>query len=153
MLRMAMILVLMLLASTAYASSGSTSIDVIGSKMGDATISGSAGSVNIDVVGSRMGNARINSNGPISADVEVVGSTAGDINITSKVPPRVKPNCCCDMWCNFNKPLCYPYSSYIPSRYVQPSCYPCNQSQHFGVDAWHGCYWYSPIYLPKWPQL
>ncbi|MFB3765215.1 MAG: hypothetical protein ACE14P_08200 [Methanotrichaceae archaeon] len=147
-----MILVMMLLASTAYASSGSISIDVVGSRMGNADISGGAGTVNMDVVGSLMGNANIISHGKVSADVELVGSSAGDINITSEVHKH-KSSSCCDMWCNFNRPLCYPYSSYIPSRYCQSNCYPYNYSQHFGVDAWHGCYWYSPIYLPKWPQL
>lgn len=145
-----MILALMLLASTTYASSGSTSIDIVGSNTGDAIISAGAGSVNMDIVGSNIGDARITSDGDISADVEVVGSTTGEINISPEVPP-ITPSCCCNMWCN--RPICYPYSSYIPCRYNQPDCYPCNQSQHFGVDAWHGCYWYSPIYLPKWPSL
>ncbi len=153
MLRMAMIMAMMLLASIAYASSGSTSVDIIGSKTGDAIISGDAGSVSVDVVGSNIGDAYITSDGGVPADVEVVGSNTGEINISSVVPPCITPSCCCDMWCNCKGPICYPYSSYIPCRYNKPDCYPCNQSQHLGVDAWHGCYWYSPIYLPKWPSV
>ena len=158
MLRIAMIMAMMVLASIAYASSGSTSVDIIGSTTGDAFISGDAGSVSMDVVGSNIGDAYITPDDGASADVEVVGSNTGEINISSEVP-HAKPSCCCDMWCNFRGPICYPYSSYIPVRYGQSNCcdqsncYPCNQSQHLGVDAWNGCYWYSPIYLPKWPSV
>lgn len=155
MLRMAIILAMMLFALTAT-SCGSTSIDIIGSNTGDAIVSGGSGSVNMDVVGSSIGNAYISTRRGVSADVEVVGSTTGEINITSEFSEHKKSRCCCDMWCN--KPILYPYSSYIPCRYNQPSCYqpncyPFNYSRHFGVDAWHGCYWYSPIYLPKWPSV
>ncbi len=143
-MRMVMILAMMLLASTAYASSGSTSIDIVGSNTGDAIISAGPGSLNMDIVGSNVGDAHINSGGAIAADIEVVGSTTGEINISREVPV---PSCCCNIWCN--KPLCYPYSSYIPKS----NCYPYNQDMHMGVDAWHGCYWYTPVYLPKWPMM
>ena len=156
MLRMVVILAMMLFALTA-ASSGTTSVDIIGSSTGDAVISGGSGSINVDVVGSNIGDAYITSKRGESADVEVVGSTTGEINISTPAPTCVKTTCCCNML--YNGPICYPYSSYIPGRYNQgccscsgqSNCYPYNQSQHFGVDAWHGCYWYSPIYLPKWP--
>lgn len=150
-----MILAMMLFALTA-ACSGSTSVDIIGSNTGDAVISGGSGSINVDVVGSDIGDAYITSKRGGSADVEVVGSTTGEINISSAASTCVKTSCCCNTWCN--GPICYPYSSYIPCRYNQggcgqSNCYPYNYSQHFGVDAWHGCYWYSPIYLPKWPSV
>jgi hypothetical protein len=156
MLRMAIIFALMLLAATASAGSGSVGIDILGSNVGNTVIAAGAGSVNMDILGSKIGNARIFSDGAVSADIEVIGSSTGDINISSKKP--IKKCCCCDEWCDFKRPLCYPYSSYIPSRYssgcdCNSGCYPFDKSQHFGVDAWHGCYWYSPIYLPKWPQL
>lgn len=152
MLRMAMILTLMLLASTAYASAGSVGIDIIGSNVGNTIVSQGAGSVNMDIVGSKTGNAQISSNGAVSADVEVVGSETGDITISSKTP--VYKTCCySDVWYDYTRPLCYPYSAYIPARYNTPISYPYVQYQHSGVDAWHGSYWYSPTYLPKWPQI
>lgn len=154
MLRMAMILTLMLLASTAYASTGSVGIDIIGSNVGNTAISPGAGSVNIDIVGSKTGNAQISPNGAVSADVEVVGSKTGDITISPSPAAQIIKTCCYrDVWYDYTRPLCYPYSSYIPARYNKPICYPYVQYQHSGVDAWHGLYWYSPTYLPKWPQI
>ncbi len=144
MLRIAKVLalMLMLLASTAYAMS-------------------SAGSVTVDIIGSEVGNAQISSSGTESTDVEFVGSTAKDIKVSPETPTSKKGCCYCygDPWIDYKKPLCYPYSSYIPARYdkqscYQQSCYPYSPTMpHMGVDAWHGCYWYSPTYLPKWPQI
>jgi hypothetical protein len=172
MLRMAIIMALMLLAPAVYASSGSVGIDILGSNVGNTVIAAGAGNVKMDILGSKMGNAQIFSDRGVSADIEVIGGKAGNISIVSKKPIIKKSCCCCDPWCDFKRPLCYPYSSYIPARYntgcyntgcynsggydkgcYNTGCYPFNQSQHFGVDAWHGCYWYSPIYLPQWPQL
>ncbi len=133
---MVMALMLMLLASTAYASS-------------------SAGSISVDIIGSKVGNTQISIPGAGPSDVELVGSTAGDVKIAPEVQSHHKECYCCgDPWYDYKKPLCYPYSSYIPARYDKQICYPQIQTnQHFGVDAWYGTYWYSPIYLPKWPQI
>jgi hypothetical protein len=112
-------LALILLASSAYASS-------------------SAGSVVIDILGSKTDNIQVVS-GTGPADLEIIGSTSSNTRIAP--PPAVIPDYQCGYWC-------YPN---VRCNGTKPS-YPWD-SMHLGVDAWYGTYWYTNVYMPKWPQV
>lgn len=106
---MILALMLILMASTAYGLSGAGPVGI-----------------GIDIIGSESNNTTIVSpyGGPVN--LEIVGSTATNIQIGY---PDEKTNdaCVCDAcgrkkcyitpWDDFTRPLCYPWSSYIPTRY------------------------------------
>ncbi len=108
------VLVLLMLASGAYAAgSGESSV--------------------LDIIGSNAGDTRITSSGMGPVDVEIIGSTANNIQIGPSVE-QANATCsscnycdysgdeCCysNPWSDFTRPLCYPWSSYIPTRYNRP---------------------------------
>jgi len=99
--------------------------------------SSGAGSVVVDIVGSNTDNTQIVSGGaPI--ELEIVGSTSSNTKISP--PAVVIPDCYCG--------YCY----YPDVRYnVTKPSYPWD-SMHLGVDAWYGTYWYTNVYMPKWPR-
>lgn len=117
-------LMLLLFASTAYAANGT-------------------GSVGIDIIGSYAENTNITAPYGASVDLDIIGSTATDIQINpSAAPTHGGAYCCnsgyCDScggsitygtpWDDFKRPLCYPWSSYIPTRY--------NKAFHVGSGAY-----------------
>lgn len=87
---------------------------------------GSMGSVSLDLIGSKANNTTIVSQYGEPVNLEIVGSAASNIKI---VYPEEKANDIhiCDAcgqekyyitpWDDFRRPLCYPWSSYIPTRY------------------------------------
>ncbi len=110
------LLILSVLAACAAASSDALGLDVIGSDVEEAFIAVPYG-------------------GPV--DVEIIGSTASNIRIGYPEKKVKKDGCCddcvccgCDAcgnpkcyttpWDDFRRPLCYPWSSYIPTRYNRP---------------------------------
>jgi len=106
---MILALMLILMASTAY---GLSSAGPVG--------------IGIDIIGSESNNTTIVSpyGGPVN--LEIVGSTATNIRI-GYPDEKVSDSCVCDAcgrkkcyttpWDDFKRPLCYPWSSYIPTRY------------------------------------
>jgi hypothetical protein len=40
-----------------------------------------------------------------------------------------------------------------PPCYVKPPTTPPEKPPHLGVDAWYGQFWYTEVYLPKWPRV
>jgi hypothetical protein len=123
-LRIAMIMVgvLLLLAPSAWAMS-------------------TAGSVSIDVLGSDINDSKIILPYGESIDVEILGSTSDGLRIgteESEIDTACGHGCspyaycgcgsspcgCCytTPWDDFNRPLCYPWSSYIPTRYNRNFC-------------------------------
>lgn len=106
---MILALMLILMASTAY---GLSSAGPVG--------------IGIDIIGSESNNTTIVSpyGGPVN--LEIVGSTATNIQI-GYPDEKAEDKCVCDAcgrkkcyttpWDDFKRPLCYPWSSYIPTRY------------------------------------
>lgn len=94
-----------------------------------AAVASSGKSVSLDIIGSDADGARIaSSGGPI--DVEIIGSTATNIQVGPPVDNTNSTELCCGncycgecscsyttIWDDFTRPLCYPWSSYIPTRY------------------------------------
>ncbi len=110
--QLVLVSLLILWASIAHAAAGApeTSLDIIGSKANNTSI--------IVPEGAAIG-------------VDIVGSTVSNINIAYP-DQRKKPGCreyrkdcgpCGEEkryitpWDDFTRPLCYPWSSYIPTRY------------------------------------
>jgi hypothetical protein len=85
--------------------------------------------VGLDILGSEADNATIISPYGTPIDVDIIGSTASNIRIGYPEEEEVD-NSCCDYcgrdkcyttpWDDFRRPLCYPWSSYIPTRYNRP---------------------------------
>jgi hypothetical protein len=112
---------------------------------------GERGSIGLDIIGSNANNTRIvtPSQGPIN--LEIIGSKAENIQIgcpehrveVSRCRGGCDPDCyvcsspCgCDYstpWDDFRRPLAYPWSSYIPTRYNRPF-YSCADGCH-GMQA------------------
>jgi hypothetical protein len=94
--------------------------------------SSSSGSVGLDIIGSEAEDARIISNGGGPVEVDIIGSTATNIQIGAPVDQDNCTDCggvcyCGEcscgyttIWDDFTRPLCYPWSSYIPTRYNKP---------------------------------
>lgn len=97
-----------------------------------AAATSSAESVSLDVIGSDADSARIVSPGGGPIEVEIIGSTTTNIEVG---PLQDSANCTkcngicycgeCNcgyttIWDDFTRPLCYPWSSYIPTRYNKP---------------------------------
>ena len=106
-------LMLVLLAATAQGASG-------------------PGSVEIDIIGSNAENTNITAPYGASVDLDIVGSTTNEIQIMPMGASAggARYGCYsgyCDScggnityhtpWDDFRRPLCYPWSSYIPTRY------------------------------------
>ena len=91
------------------------------------------GSANLDIMGSLANNTTFMTPEGMPFVVDIVGSTATNIQIGN--PGEVKRDGCRDCsvcgpcgekmsyntpWDDFKRPLCYPWSSYIPTRYNRP---------------------------------
>jgi hypothetical protein len=114
MMRLALTLVVLVLvlAATANAASSSDSVD-------------------LDILGSEADGARIISSGTGPVEVDIIGSSASNIQIgfsDENDNCTVCGACYCGecscgyntIWDDFTRPLCYPWSSYIPTRYNKP---------------------------------
>ena len=82
----------------------------------------------MDILGSRANNTTIIAPDGMPIEVNIVGSTASNIQIgyqTEVVNKKSGKECgpCGEEkryetpWDDFKRPLCYPWSSYIPTRY------------------------------------
>ncbi|MCK9440864.1 MAG: hypothetical protein M0Q13_05530 [Methanothrix sp.] len=82
----------------------------------------------LDILGSRANNTTIIAPDGMPIEVNIVGSTASNIQIgypTEVVDKACGKECgpCGEEkryetpWDDFKRPLCYPWSSYIPTRY------------------------------------
>ncbi|MDD4162642.1 MAG: hypothetical protein PHW87_09215 [Methanothrix sp.] len=105
------------------------SILILGASAAYGAISGEA--TGLDVLGSRANNTTIVAPAGMPVEVNIVGSTASNIQIGY---PAEEVNKACGKecwvygpcgekkryetpWDDFKRPLCYPWSSYIPTRY------------------------------------
>jgi hypothetical protein len=111
-----------------------------------ASAMGGRGSISLDIIGSKANNTTIFSPGQVPIDLEIIGSKAENIQIgypeckevVSRCRGGCDPDCyicsspCgCDYttpWDDFGRPLAYPWSSYIPTRYNRPF-YSCDRYQ------------------------
>lgn len=127
----------------------------------------SSGSVGLDIIGSEAEDARIISPGGGPVEVDIIGSTATNIQIGA---PDDQDNCldcggvcyCGECYCgyttiwdDFTRPLCYPWSSYIPTRYNKPfhiDPYQYNAYQYNGNSAAYEYNGYPVAYLGKYYQ-
>ncbi len=85
-------------------------------------------SVGLDIIGSDTNNTTIDSPYGAPVEVDIIGSTANNIRI-GYAEEEVN-NSCCDYcgrpkcyitpWDDYRRNLCYPWSSYIPTRYMRP---------------------------------
>ena len=92
------------------------------------------GSANIDIMGSLANNTTFISPEGMPMVVDIVGSTTTNIQIGNPGDEvrrvRYRDGSICGPcgekmsystpWDDFKRPLCYPWSSYIPTRYNQP---------------------------------
>ncbi len=119
---MILALVLMLLASGAYALGG-------------------AGSVVVDIVGSSAENTKIITSGLGPIELELVGSEA---NNTTIAPPEEHRGChkCCR-----HHEECESEERWEAEEQSAPW-----EGRHLGVDAWYGTFWYTNINTPEWPH-
>jgi hypothetical protein len=94
---------------------------------GSAILEGSG----LDILGSNANNTTIIAPEGTPVEVNIVGSTASNLQIGSTAQESHKDNCwecaaCGEIkryetpWDDFKRPLCYPWSSYIPTRYNRP---------------------------------
>ncbi len=108
-----------------------------------AAASGSGKPVSLDVIGSDADNARIVSPGGGPIEVEIIGSTATNIQVGPSEDNTSCTGLCCNtcycgecscgyttIWDDFTRPLCYPWSSYIPTRY--------NKQFHINSNGYNG---------------
>lgn len=122
-----LISMLILWASAAYGvnSGGSANLDIMGSLANNTTFITPEGMpVVVDIVGSSTTNIRIGNPGDEARrGRENDGSICGPCGekMTYKTP-----------WDDFRRPLCYPWSSYIPTRYNQPFI---NMNQGYSNNA------------------
>ena len=93
----------------------------------------SGGSANIDIMGSLANNTTFIPPEGMPVVVDIVGSTTNNIQIgnpveegrgqgqgTSFCGPCGEKMSYNTPWDDFTRPLCYPWSSYIPTRYNRP---------------------------------
>jgi hypothetical protein len=121
----------------------------------------SSESVGLDILGGEADSARIISSGMGPVEVDIIGGTATNIQIG---PSENNDNCsicgvcycgecCCGyttIWDDFTRPLCYPWSSYIPTRYNKPF-----HTMSYGCNANSPAYEYNgypAAYLGKYYQ-
>jgi hypothetical protein len=95
--------------------------------LASATYGSDARTLSLDIIGSRVNNTTIISPGSDRVDVEIVGSTTANLAIGSPEDAEVHGSVPCDPddgyitpWDDFKRPLCYPWTSYIPTRYNRP---------------------------------
>lgn len=88
-------------------------------------------STSMDILGSRANNTTIIAPDGMPVEVNILGSTASNIQIgyPAKVVNKKSGKECgpCGEekryetpWDDYKRPLCYPWSSYIPTRYNRP---------------------------------
>lgn len=128
--------------------------------LADAT--SSSGSVGLDIIGSEADGARIISPGGGPVEVDIIGSTATNIQIGAPVDPDNCTDCggicyCGEcscgyttIWDDFTRPLCYPWSSYIPTRYNRP--FHTNPYEYSGNSAAYEYNGYPVSYLGRYYQ-
>jgi hypothetical protein len=126
-----------------------------------ADAAGTSDSVGLDILGSEADGARIISSGMGPVEVDIIGGTATNIQIG---PSEEYDNCtawgvcyCGECFCGYNtiwddftRPLCYPWSSYIPTRYNRPF-----HTASYGYNTNSAAYEYNgyPVsYLGKYYQ-
>ena len=88
----------------------------------------------LDIIGSKDNNTSITVPAGAAIGVDIVGSTVNNVNIAYP-DHSIRPSCreekrecgpCGEEkryntpWDDFTRPLCYPWSSYIPTRYNRP---------------------------------
>jgi hypothetical protein len=149
---MKLALMLVLLASLSLASTLSP--------VNAASSSGSV--VGLDIIGSEADDARISSPGGGPVEVDIIGSTATNIQIGAPEDQDNCPDCggvcycgecCCGyttIWDDFTRPLCYPWSSYIPTRYNKP--FHTDPYQYNGNSAAYEYNGYPVAYLGRYYQ-
>jgi len=81
-----------------------------------------AGKVTLDVIGSQADRTQVANPGGWPVELNLIGSNASNILIGSSAVEQNTSMCCyacCypNDWSDFSRSLCYPYSSYIPTRY------------------------------------
>lgn len=122
----------------------------------------SSGSVGLDIIGSEAEDAQIISPGGGPVEVDIIGSTATNIQIGT---PEDQDDCSdcggvcycgeCScgyttIWDDFTRPLCYPWSSYIPTRYNKP--FHVDPYQYNGNSAAYEYNGYPVAYLGRYYQ-
>lgn len=104
------ILILWASAANGAISGEATSLDIIGSQANNTTIIASDGMpVEVDIIGSTATNIQI------GYPTEVINKTCR--NECWECGPCGEQKCYRTPWDDFKRPLCYPWSSYIPTRY------------------------------------
>ena len=91
------------------------------------------GKASLDIVGSNVNNTTFISPEGVPVVVDIVGSTTRNIQVVAPAGNAQSQcrNCyecgtCGELkiyttpWDDFRRPLCYPWSSYIPTRYNKP---------------------------------
>ena len=109
-----LISILILWASVVQGASSSqaTGLDILGSRANNTTIIAPDGMpVEVNIVGSTASNIQI------GYPTEVVNKTFG--NECLGCGPCGEKKCYNTPWDDFKRPLCYPWSSYIPTKYSQ----------------------------------
>jgi hypothetical protein len=108
------------------------SILILWASAAQGAVSGQANG--LDIIGSRANNTMIIAPDGMPVEVNIVGSTASNIQIgyPTEVVNRTsgkecgvcgpcgEEKCYKTPWDDFKRPLCYPWSSYIPTRYNRP---------------------------------
>lgn len=110
--QMVLISIIILWASLAHGvmSGPATGLDIIGSKANNTTIIAPDGMpVEVDIIGSTASNLQIGY--PAEPVNEACGKECGGCG------PCGEEKCYKTPWDDFKRPLCYPWSSYIPTRY------------------------------------
>ena len=110
-----LISILILWASAAHGavSDQATGLDILGSRANNTTIIAPDGMpVEVNIVGSTASNIQI------GYPTEVVNKTCG--KECWGCGPCGEEKCYKTPWDDFKRPLCYPWSSYIPTRYNRP---------------------------------
>lgn len=130
-MRVQLVLVFMIvMGASAAVAAASGPISIAGQPVGQ-----SGGQpASLDVLGSSINNTTIIIPEGAAVEVDIVGSSASNLQIGSQTPaPESSPDKSCDgcgacgeekcystPWDDFTRPLCYPWSSYIPTRYNRP---------------------------------
>jgi hypothetical protein len=88
----------------------------------------------LDIIGSQANNTTIITPDDMPVEVNILGSTTSNIqighpteavNVTCGIDcwgscPCGEEKCYKTPWDDFKRPLCYPWSSYIPTKYNRP---------------------------------
>jgi hypothetical protein len=107
------ILILWASAAQGAVSDQSTGMDILGSRANNTTIIAPEGMpIEVNIVGSTASNIQIGY--PTESVNKTCGKECGECG------PCGEKKCYKTPWDDFKRPLCYPWSSYIPSRYNRP---------------------------------